>query len=102
MTVGQLAGFADVRFGHRIDAAFALHQFENDARGAVAHHLFERGEVIARDEAHPGHQRLKIAPVTFLARNRQRADGAPVEGVVQGHDFKFVRRDTRGRELSPF
>ena len=77
--------------GHGEDAALALNPFEDNAGGAFADHLFERHFVVGRDEMRAGKQRLKIAPVFFLAGDGKSAEGAPMKGIVQRDDLVLLR-----------
>ena len=65
----------------------------NDARGAVAERRFERGEIVGGHEPHAGHQRFEILAVLGLAGDRERADRAAVERVLERDDLVLFRMD---------
>ena len=73
----------DVLGVERIDAALALNPFEHDARGVLADGRFQRRDVVGGHELHARQQRLEILAVLGLSGDRQRAERAAVEGVVQ-------------------
>ena len=52
---------------------------------------FERGHVVGGNEARARHQRFKILPVLGLAGDGERAEAAPVEGIVERDDLVFGR-----------
>ena len=64
-----------------MDAAFALHDFQQHGGGLVGDGGFERGQVVVGDVAETGHQRLEGLAVFLLPGGRERAHGAPVEAA---------------------
>src|SRR5579871_1856387 len=75
----------------RINSAFALNHLQNDARSAAANGRFQRGHIVHGHDVHARQQRLEIGTVLWLAGHRERAERAPVEGVIQGYDFVLIR-----------
>ena len=80
----------------------ALDELERYSGGSIANHLFQRDDVVARHEAHPRHEWLKIPTVTFLSGHRQCTNGASVERVIERHDLEFIRRDGVAVSFSPY
>ena len=76
MAVRQLARLGGEFVSDRVDAAFALNQFENHARRALVEGLFQRFQIVRVYELHAGYQRLEIGAVFGLACNGKRAQRA--------------------------
>ena len=53
----------------------------------------QRGDVVGRHELHARQQRLEIVPVLGLPGDRERAQRAAVEGVLQRDDLVLVGAD---------
>ena len=75
----------------RADSAFTLNRLDHHAGGALAEGGLQGGGITHRDVLHARHERLEIGPVFGLARQRQRPNRSPMEGVVQGDDFVLGR-----------
>ena len=102
VAVGQFARLADVFDGHREDAALALDQFDDNARGAFVDNLLQRDLVVGRNKARAGEQRLKIAAIFLLAGDGEGAQRASVKRIVQRDDLEFFRIDFVAVRAQPF
>ena len=93
VSVGELPRFGCVLGGHRVDAALALDPFDHDAGGTFRDHLFERGQVIGRDELHARNERLEILAILRLTCDRDRARGPSMKGIIERYDLVLGRID---------
>ena len=59
----------------------------------IAEGGFQRRDVVDRHEARAGHQRFKILAVLGLSGDRESAEGAPVEAVLQRDHLVFFGVD---------
>lgn len=91
--VAELAGLLVETAADGIDAALALDAFDKDAASAFVKDLFEFFVVAAVDEADAGHEGLEVGAVLGLSGEGEGADGAAVEGIVEGDDLEFIGRD---------
>jgi hypothetical protein len=85
---GAVAGLArggQHLVAQRVNPALALHRLEQHRRGGVADRGVERGRIVARHHREAGHERRERRLLGLLRGGRQRAVGAPVEGVLDHH-----------------
>ena len=69
VAIGKFTRFANERFRHREDTAFALNEFRQNAGRVVADHLLERANVVSRNESRARQQRLEVFTIFRLAGN---------------------------------
>ena len=87
---GPLARLLDGLGQRRRDrphAAFALDRLDDDRRRLAGDQPIERRRIVGRRERDAGQQRLERAAVVVVPGHRQRAERAPGEGVIEGHEL---------------
>ena len=86
MLGGKSASALPESFRDWMDAAFALNRLEDNRADAVVEFGFEVGNIVEGDEFHARNQRLKRRAVFFRGGNTERAEGAPVKGILHGEN----------------
>src|SRR4029450_12047325 len=93
--VGEPSGLSDEAGAQLVHAALALNRLQQDAAGLRRDGRGERIGVVGSSEADVREQRFEGLALAGLARDRERAEGAAVEGAGQRDDAGFAGRLAR-------
>ncbi len=74
-----------------VDAALALHQFEQHGGGALANNCFQRGKVVVARVVDAGQQGREGFAVMRLPGGGECAHRAPVKAAQRGHNLRAPR-----------